>query len=445
MFPESPEVNELPLPSEKTSLDTLPTVTPETFVTTQTPETGTRIPVDPTSNYSEWAVCKVEIHGFEQIPGADQVEIARFGDDYNTWDYPVVVRKGDFKEGDTAVYIPVDSIVPDDPEFSWVGNRRIRAKKIRGVYSEGLLISDSDAAALLLRRLPADDQALQESDRRADEMGYDRMENRLRDARVALQAVEPGTELPSLGITRYTKSAVDQLIQQGIKIKFVDTTFPVFGCGNVKKGHADSFLDPEERVVVTEKIHGSSIRFGFTKEGVLFLGTHRTRIVLATDGSYPYTENNQLRKAVALLWNGFILDQLREVNRDGSLNGTCFYGEIYGPMIQDLSYGKTNTPGFRIFGVYRDGKWEGFSTMALLAHSLHIDVPPLLADGAWKDISPILPTLAEGPTMFNGASHIREGVVVRATRAVEGQSPENFKYVGQAYRLRKHAEDNVFE
>jgi hypothetical protein len=58
-----------------------------------------------------------------------------------------VVRKGQFKIGDLAVYIPLEAMVPmDKPQFQGLGIKtekslyRVKAIRLRGTYSEGLLV-----------------------------------------------------------------------------------------------------------------------------------------------------------------------------------------------------------------------------------------------------------------------------------------------------------------
>jgi len=48
------------------------------------------------------------------IEGADRIEVARV----LGWD--VIVKKGDFKPDDLCVYIEIDSILPDRPEFAFL-------------------------------------------------------------------------------------------------------------------------------------------------------------------------------------------------------------------------------------------------------------------------------------------------------------------------------------
>ena len=59
---------------------------------------------------------------------------------------PVIFKTGTYNEGDLAIYVPVDSIVDTTvPELSFLQTSdktrvRIKAKKLRGVFSMGLLI-----------------------------------------------------------------------------------------------------------------------------------------------------------------------------------------------------------------------------------------------------------------------------------------------------------------
>lgn len=79
----------------------------------------------------------VKVQNLKPIQGADLIEIAEI----EGWD--CVVKKGDFKIGDTAVYFAIDSI-PDftDDSFEFLkekGAKRIKTMKLRGVISQGLL------------------------------------------------------------------------------------------------------------------------------------------------------------------------------------------------------------------------------------------------------------------------------------------------------------------
>lgn len=85
------------------------------------------------------------INELRPIPKADRLELARIGGWY------AVVQKGEFKVGDHAVYIEIDSFVDTSkPQFAflekdaidWRGRRGtvIRTMKLRGQISQGLAI-----------------------------------------------------------------------------------------------------------------------------------------------------------------------------------------------------------------------------------------------------------------------------------------------------------------
>ena len=54
----------------------------------------------------------------------------------------VIAKKDNFKIGDTIIYIEVDSIVPEKPEFEFLRPRkfRVRTIKLRGQVSQGLVL-----------------------------------------------------------------------------------------------------------------------------------------------------------------------------------------------------------------------------------------------------------------------------------------------------------------
>jgi RNA ligase (TIGR02306 family) len=116
---------------------------------------------------SDWNPQIVKIEKVEKHPDADALDIATV-----LGDYPVIVKRDEYKEGDLAGYIPIDSIVPDTDQFYFLcpklyqkfedangqiqhtqlgpkfaigavpeKYRIIKAKKLRGRYSQGMLVS----------------------------------------------------------------------------------------------------------------------------------------------------------------------------------------------------------------------------------------------------------------------------------------------------------------
>jgi hypothetical protein len=72
----------------------------------------------------------------QPIEGADLIEKATV----LGWD--IVVKKGEYKIGDLAAYIQIDTIVPDLPQYEFLKERkfRVRTIKLRKQISQGLIV-----------------------------------------------------------------------------------------------------------------------------------------------------------------------------------------------------------------------------------------------------------------------------------------------------------------
>lgn len=345
---------------------------------------------------SEFTCEVVEIVEILPHPNADRLEIAKFKFvDGTVPEYQVVVGKDEFKLGTLATYISDDSVVPiDKPEFTFLKGRldyiqgsasyRIKAAKIRKIISTGMLV-------------PA---------HLGCELGEDMSEY--------------------LGVVRYVRpedvvveheSGVERRIGNWLKrwwrgwlkgnIKLPD--YSVLSLRKVP----DLFKDDSE-VFVTEKIHGSNIRFGMVA-GRPVVGSHHT---IKTDNR-PWWKKRLAPKKTGN-WYGtdvfsewfFRVFPSREYWRDFP-NNVVFYGELYGENIQKLSYGavKTRVAVFDAWDV-KAKRWLSYDEMTDVL-PWNITTPPLLFRGhaTLDDIK----ALSRGNTTVNTtAKHIREGVVVRS-------------------------------
>jgi RNA ligase (TIGR02306 family) len=90
-----------------------------------------------------------KIDEIRPIEGADAIEAAVVGG------WVVVIKKGEFKAGDLAVYLEIDSWVPHEiapflskgqepREYNGVKGERLRTVKLRGTTSQGLLLKLED-------------------------------------------------------------------------------------------------------------------------------------------------------------------------------------------------------------------------------------------------------------------------------------------------------------
>jgi hypothetical protein len=76
------------------------------------------------------------IKDIQPIPKADKIEVA------TVLGWECVVKKGEFNIGDKIIYIEVDSIVPEKPEFEFLRDKkfRIRTIKLKKQISQGLIV-----------------------------------------------------------------------------------------------------------------------------------------------------------------------------------------------------------------------------------------------------------------------------------------------------------------
>lgn len=90
----------------------------------------------------------VAIDEIRPIEGYDRVEYARVG---GWW---VIVRKYQFKVGDLAIYIEVDSKVPEQEPFMFLEKRNFKVKTLKmcKVISQGLLMSPEDFGWIVCNR-----------------------------------------------------------------------------------------------------------------------------------------------------------------------------------------------------------------------------------------------------------------------------------------------------
>ncbi|MBI4648444.1 MAG: RNA ligase (ATP) [Bacteroidia bacterium] len=74
------------------------------------------------------------VKSIEPIEGADAIEKA------TVLGWQLVVKKGEFKPGDLGVYLEIDSVLPERPEFEFLRERKFRIKtiRLRGQISQGI-------------------------------------------------------------------------------------------------------------------------------------------------------------------------------------------------------------------------------------------------------------------------------------------------------------------
>lgn len=294
--------------------------------------------------------------------------------------YPVLFRDGEFKKGDLAAYLPIETVVPENhPLFAFLGDRRrIKAKRIRGVFSMGVLVP-----------APKDFEIGQSVVEHFGLEKYEPAEERFKMAHGTNVPGPSGWEFP-----RYTD------VEALRRYKTV--------------------LDIDEQVVITEKIHGQNGRFCYDDEKKLWVGS-RT-MIKKRDGAINW-------------W--YVVNKLDLEEKFAKYPFTVFFGEVYGKSVQNLTYGLQDEKSLRIFDTLdaKAGKYNDWDRTVEIAKDIGLEVVPELYRGLWKGFDAHA-SLAEGQSTI--ANHVREGFVVKPLkeRYVHRCGRVIFKHIGEGYLLR---------
>lgn len=303
---------------------------------------------------------KVEIVpvAMEPHPNADSLSVVRVFSGYT-----VCVRTADWQGRALGAYVPPDSLLDvSRPEFAFLadaakdGVARIKVKRLRGVYSMGLLVPAPDGATV------GDDVA------------------------------------DTLGVTHYEPPQKGALGTPGGPS--VDATTPPEGIHPVYdveslRRYAECFT-ADEPVIVTEKIHGANGRWCYV------------------GGEMHAGSRSEWKRFGATQWWAVLKEHPEIEAWCAAHPGWTLYGEVYG-QVQDLKYGVKVGQRVAIFDVLNDAaEWLSYDdAQAALGDLLTLSVP-LVYCGSF-DLDAVL-ALAEGPSLVPGADHVREGIVVRPER-----------------------------
>ncbi|MEU9787315.1 RNA ligase (ATP) [Streptomyces phaeochromogenes] len=341
-----------------------------------------------------------EVLTVHEHPNADALELAQVGL------YRAVVAKGVYRTGETAVYIPEQSVLPEEliEELGLTGrlagsrSDRVKAVRLRGELSQGIVCRPKALAGVDLARAAAD-----------------------------------GTDFAErLGITKWVPSIPPTMDGE---VEPAPDLLPWVDIENIQR-YPDIFA-PGEDVVLTEKLHGSACLLTyFAEDGrvqVSSKGFGAKYLALTEDPRNLYWR--------AVHGHGVAAVAARLAERLGARRVGVF-GEVYGAGVQDLTYGadgRRETLGYAVFDVSAeiDGEVRWLDATELLTGELPL--VPRLYEGPY-DIGRVLEFASGRETVSGQGLHLREGVVIRP--ATERYSPVTggravAKAVSPAYLTRK--------
>lgn len=351
-------------------------------------------------------------------PEVHSLEIA------TVYGFNVVVRKGSYNVGDFALYIPIDSVLPQkltdlilgpNPKIKLHQNR-VKQIRIQKFPSQGMLISVEDVK----RFHPKTDLKLEVD---------------LKETLNINKYEPPVPEFQKVGEPGKKRNK-----------PLTNSNFHQYnGLENVK-WYPDLF-EEGELVVIQEKLHGSNCRAGIV----------------------PTQANTLLKKIKKLL--GFLpkyeyvygSNQVELTNKKGSPG---YYGkDVYSAVLEKVGAEKKLKQGEQIFGeLIGEGIQKNYTYGHKEHHFVLFDVKELQEDGTWKWLTPtevsifakdrgfdMVPVLYEGPynkhatyeltkgdSVYCPSQKIREGVVIKSDDVAYNKmgmpnSRKSLKWISEAY------------
>ncbi|MFI6349302.1 RNA ligase (ATP) [Streptomyces sp. NPDC050560] len=341
-----------------------------------------------------------EVLTIHEHPGADALELAQVGL------YRAVVAKGEYRTGDVAVYIPEQSVLPDEliEELGLTGrlagsrHNRVRAVRLRGELSQGLVCRPRALDGVDLRRAVAD-----------------------------------GTDFAErLGIVKWVPPIPTTMSGE---VEQAPELLPWVDIENIQR--FPGIFEPGEPVVLTEKLHGTACLLTYVADGgavsVSSKGFGAKSLALREDPRNLYWR--------AVRGHG-VPEAAAELAERLGARRVGVFGEVYGAGVQDLGYGVDagrGTPGYAVFDVSAEigGQVVWLDPADLLDGRLPL--VPRLYEGPY-DAGLVLAAASGRETVSGNEAHLREGVVIRPVK--ERYSPVTggraiAKAVSPAYLTRK--------
>jgi RNA ligase (TIGR02306 family) len=314
------------------------------------------------------SVCYVgRVTEIKAIEGADNIELAVVGG----WN--AITKKGEYNKDSLVIIATTDAVIPQElsDKVGVTGylrkGQRVRTVKLRGVYSECLIIPI---------------------------------------VHIRFKSITDGTDvMEELGITKYEPPVKQIQLASGRKIKYRDNpNFHIYYKFPNLKNVTGMFTE-EDNVEITRKIHGTNARYGIVKKTTLSRWDKLKKFFRVAnkwiDYEYVYGSHNcekgsdsqgfystDVWRTVAdkynirrMLWDH--VEQIYDYPSDlGS--GIVLYGEIYGAGIQtNYDYGLTDIE-FVGFDVVVNGKYENAFNSVITIGLLGLPCVEELYIGKWS-------------------------------------------------------------
>lgn len=354
----------------------------------------------------------VKINKITPIENADKIELATV----RGWN--VVVKKGEFKEGDIGVYFEIDSLLPELECFEFMRDKKYKVKtiKLRGVLSQGLLLP--------LSVFPFDIPN-EENIPLTDKIGVKHIEDEIIETHKEIDSYAKRvgiyhSHLVKSKIFKWSKKKnnfIYKIIQKLFPIPQIKKqSFPneVSKTDEVRVENIPEILDNKDEWVVTEKVDGTSATYLLRSNGD-FVICSRNRVINEPDDTYWFIAEK------------YKIKDFLQANIKGDF--ICLQGEIVGPKINGNRL-KLSYLDFYAFNLIDDEGRKDSILASSTTMAYKINWVPIL------DITTLPHTMEEMKKMAQGHSRInpevmREGLVYRSQ-----DGKQSFKNINNNYLLK---------
>ena len=330
-----------------------------------------------------------EIKAIRAIDGADKIECAIV----DGWEC-VIAKKDNFKVGDKIVYIEIDSILPEKPEFEFLRERKfkVRTIKLRKQISQGLVLP--------LSILPKDTYNL--DDDVTNILGITKYDPE------AEQEIKTANQTPKKAANPIVKFLMRFKWFRKLYVKPKKDGFPdwIVKTDENRLQNMPNMFEVEKELgtkfTCTEKLDGQSVTFFLEriKKNKFEFGVCSRNIRLSNpDNSSWWTVARQINAENVLK---FLI---------GKSNRIVLQGEIIGEGIQGNKY-KIKGYDFYAFNLIIDGKKYSTQAMKSMLEIYDIKTVPIIQeDFILKEDIPAMVEYAKGQSTLLDIK--RKGVVIR--------------------------------
>lgn len=322
-------------------------------------------------------VKSVKIDAYFPHDNADTLSILQIGG------WTVVAKTNGIMGQENVVYIPIDAIADKDhPLLGFLEGKRVKTIKLRGVISQGLCLPIPEVRQYL--------KSLGGS------LAIDENIEYLLDPKNEVNLAEV------LNIRKYEPPPPSEGREfLGGDSEAANKDFHKYTDIEHYANYVSAIQD--EKVWVSEKLHGTSARFAIC-DGKFLIGSRNRQF------KYPVEEGRKVSTYIAVFEREGINQKLLQLQNEFPQSKiVAVYGEIAGPGIQGskFRYG-CKEPTFFLYDIQVDGRYLDHSNFIRLSTKHEFKTVPIFAENI--DVKDAF-DFVDGKTTLD--EHIREGIVIK--------------------------------